>query len=103
MSTKTKRVEVEIIGEEVNRYVRTVILEVPEDMLNEEVERFDADHFGLVEELTSWEMFDSSGTCAEGTPTFVGLAGGDAKPELIVFRDDSGEFRVRGHEELPLS
>ncbi len=103
MGTKTKRVEVEITGEEVICSVRKVILEVPEDMSNEDVECINADHFGQVEELTSWEILDSSGTYAEGSPTFIGLAGDDAEPELSVFRDDSGEFRVRGHEKLPLS
>jgi hypothetical protein len=103
MSRKTKRVAVEITGEEVIHYVRTVILEVPEDMLNEEVECINADHFEHVEERTPWDVEYSDGTYAEGFPTFVGLADDDAEPDVIVFRDDNGEFRVRGNEKFLLS
>ena len=98
MSTKTKRVEVEIEGQEVTRQVRTVILEVPEDMTDEEVECVNADHFNHVDERTSWEVEDTDGIYAEGFPTFIGLADNDAEPEVVVYRDDNGEFRVRGNE-----
>ena len=100
MSTKTKRVKVEIEGQEVVRHIRTVILEVPEDMTDEEVQCVNADHFNHVEERTDWEVEDSEGIWAEGFPTFIGLAEKDAEPDVIVLRDDSGEFRVRGNEKF---
>jgi hypothetical protein len=103
MSTTTKRVAVDIQGQEVVRHVRTVILEVPEDMTDKEVECINADHFEQVEERTEWEVEESEGINAEGFPTFVGLADDDAEPDVIVFRDDNGEFRVRGNEKFLLS
>lgn len=103
MSTKTKRVAVEIEGREVVRHVRTVILEVPDDMLDDEVECVNADHFNQVEERTEWEVEDSTGISAEGFPAFLGLADEDAEPDLIVVKDDNGEFRVRANEKFVLS
>lgn len=88
----------EIEGQEVTRQVRTAILEVPEDMTDEEVECVNADHFNHVEERTPWEVEGTDGIYAEGFPTFVGLADDDAEPEVIVYRDDNGEFRVRGSD-----
>lgn len=103
MSTKTKRVAVEIEGREVVHHVRTVILEVPEDMTDKEVECVNADHFNHVEERVPWEVEESDGVYAEGFPTFIGLAQEDAEPDVIVVRDDNGEFRVRGNEKFLLS
>ena len=98
MTTKTKKVEVEIEGQEITRQVRTAILEVPEDMTDEEVECLSADHFNHVDERTSWEVVDSEGLYAEGFPTVIGLAADDADPDLIVYKNDNGEYRVRGQE-----
>lgn len=103
MTKKTKKVQVEIEGREVVSHVRTVILEVPEDMPNEEVECVNADHFNDLGELTEWEVDDFSGIDAEGFPTFIGLADNDAEPDVIVYRDDSGEYRVRPNEKFLLS
>jgi hypothetical protein len=98
MTTKTKRVAVEIEAEEVVRHYRTVVLEVPDDMRDEEVECVNADHFNHVPEGSEWEIGESEGIYATGFPIFVGLAGDDAEPDVIVLRDESGEFRVRGNE-----
>lgn len=103
MSTKTKRVAVEIEGREVLRHVRTVILEVPEDMTDKEVECVNADHFNDLRERTEWEVEESEGICAEGFPEFIGLADDDAEPDVIVVRDDSGELRVHGNEKFLFS
>ena len=92
----------EITGEEVVRHVRTVILEVPEDMTDKEVECVNAHHFQQVDERADWEVEESEGIYAEGFPTFIGLAD-DAEPDVIVVRDDNGEFRVRGNEKFLLT
>ncbi|APZ93334.1 hypothetical protein [Fuerstiella marisgermanici] len=103
MKNKTRRVTVDIQGQEEIRHIRSVIMEVPEDMLDEEVECVNADHFNQVEERSEWEVDDSSGIYAEGFPTLVGPAAPDAEPDLIVVRDDNGEFRVCGNEKFLLS
>ena len=101
--SKTKKVLMDIEGEELVRRIRQVVMEIPEDMSNEEAECVNADHFNNVEERTEWEVNDSSEIRAEGFPTFRELADTDAEPDLIVYRDDSGEYRVRPNEKFLLS
>lgn len=103
MKNKTRRVIVDIQGQEEVRHIRSVIMEVPEDMLDEEVECVNADHFNHVDERSEWEVDESSGISAEGFPTFIGLADNDAEPDLIVYRDDGGEYRVRPNEKFLLT
>jgi hypothetical protein len=102
MTNKTKKLELEIEGQEVIRQVRRVIIEVPADMSDEEVECVNADHFNHVEERSDWEIEESEGIYAEGFPTVVAVADADAEPDVIVYRDGQGEFRVRGNREFLL-
>ncbi len=92
MSTKTKRVEVQIEGTEVIRHVRTVILEVPEDMTDKEVQCVNSGVFNDVDERSDWEVEESEGIWGEGGPTFIGPAAGDANPDVIVIRGEDGEL-----------
>lgn len=97
---KTKKVKAEIQGREVIEYYRTVILEVPEDMPDEEIGCVNADHFNQVAERTDWEPEDSTGIYAEGFPDDFGEAAEDAEPDVIVTRDENGEYRVCPNEKF---
>lgn len=103
MTKKTKKVQLEIEGHETVRLLRKVVMEVPCDMSDDEAECVNADHFNRVDERTDWEVEDTDGILAEGFPTFIGLADNDAEPDVIVYRDDSGEYRVRPNEKFLLS
>lgn len=100
MSTKTKKVQAEIQAEEVIRHYRTVVLEVPNDMLDEEIGCVNADHFNHVGDGSQWEIEESEGIYATGVPIYVGIASDDTEPDVIVYRDENGKYRVRPNEKF---
>jgi hypothetical protein len=100
MNTTTKNVRAEIRGQELVYYIRSVVLEVPEDMTGEEVESIDADYLNEFEDRPAWEITDSDGLRIEGVPEVLGDVADNEKPDVIVYRDEAGEFRVRPNEKV---
>ncbi|MDA9856586.1 hypothetical protein N9D23_00575 [Rubripirellula sp.] len=97
---KTKIVELEITGTETTTQYRTVYVEVPIEMSDEEIGCINADIFNGVQERTEWEIDDSDGVDAEGFPDVIGQAEDDIEPDVIVHIDESGEYRARVNEKF---
>ncbi|WP_143549230.1 hypothetical protein [Rhodopirellula bahusiensis] len=85
---KTKRMEIEICGDETTRHCRRLCIEVPAEMSNDEIELIDAEIFNDVAETTEWEAEESDGICADGHLYLVGPAKTDAEVELTISLDD---------------
>lgn len=103
MKEETKLVKVDITGEETIRHIRTVVMEVPVDMPEEEVESINADIFDYVEPNSEWEVEESYGISPTGSIDFVGPADKGAEPEVIVYRLDKGEYEVKVNEKSSLA
>ena len=100
---KTRKVIAEISGHELVEHYRQIVMEVPEDMTDREIECVNADRFNHVDEQTAWEMEESNGIVAVGYPELLDVAADDARPEVVVHRDDNGDYRVRPNVECAVS
>jgi hypothetical protein len=77
-----------------------VYIEVPIEMTDEEIGCIDADIFDYVWERSEWEVDDSDGVCAEGFPEVLGPAPEGEQPDVIVTKDETGEFRAKPNEKF---
>jgi len=97
---ETRIVELEIKGVETTTQYRTVYVEVPTEMPDEEIGCINADIFNHVTERTEWEVDDADGVCAEGFPEVLGPAPDGEQPDVIVTKDETGEFRANVNEKF---
>ncbi len=93
MNEKTKKVELEILAEETVHHLRTVCIEVPEEMTDEEIESLDVSIFNEGFETGEWQIEESDGIWPCGKPTIVGPAGPGAEIELTLESDDLTRIR----------
>ena len=88
----TRKITMMIEGQPQGYAHHNVVMEVPECMTNEEAECVNADHFRHVQ--SGWEIEESEEVCPQGFPDFVGVAEPNAQPDVIVIKDENGEYRV---------
>lgn len=88
MNKQTKRIEIEICGEETIRHLRRLCIEVPKKMDDEDIEMMDASIFAEGAETTEWEIEESDGIFPDGNPCVIGPANADAEVELTLNLDD---------------
>ena len=72
MNKETRRIEIEICGEETLRHSRRLCIEVPKEMTDEEIELMNADIFSEVAESTEWQIEESDGICPDGNLYVLG-------------------------------
>ena len=94
MSKETRRIEIEIFGDETIRHLRRLCIEVPIEMSDEEIETMDASVFVEVAETTEWEIEYSDGIYPDGNPCVMGPAKTDAEAELTLDLDDLRRLRT---------
>lgn len=88
MKKETKRIEIEICGEETIRHLRRLCIEVPKEMDDEDIEMIDASVFAEFAETTEWEIEESDGIFPDGNPCVIGPAKTHAEVELTLDLDD---------------
>ena len=88
MNKETRRIEIEICGDETIRHLRRLCIEVPIEMSDEDIEMMDASVFAEAAETTEWEIEESDGIFPDGNPCVIGPAKADAEVELTLDFDD---------------
>lgn len=94
MSEKTKTVELQILAEETVHHLRTVCIEVPESMTDDEIRSLDPIIFSEGFEIGEWQIEESDGILPCGEPTIVGPASAGAEIELTLGSDDLTRIRA---------
>lgn len=93
MNKKTRKIKIEICGDETIRHCRQLCIEIPTEMSDDEIELIDAEIFADVAETTEWEAEESYGICPDGNPCVIGPADATAKIELTLGPDDLKRIR----------
>lgn len=88
MNKETRRIEIEIFGDETIRHLRRLCIEVPNEMDDEAIEMMDASIFAEGAETTEWDIEESDGIFPDGNPCVIGPANADAEVEVTLDLDD---------------